>query len=95
MKAKKSFGQHFLNREDIAESIANSLTISSESGRNVLEVGPGKGMLTKYLLKKYPALKVVEADMDMVSILQKYYPLLPNNILSGDFLKVEIGRAHV
>ena len=90
MKAKKSFGQHFLNREEIAERIANSLTINNELGHPVLEVGPGKGMLTKYLLKQYPLLKVVEADMDMVNILHKYYPQLENRVISGDFLKVDL-----
>ena len=91
MKAKKSFGQHFLNREDIAESIASSLKINDNVEHPVLEVGPGKGMLTKYLLEKYPKLKVVEADEDMVSYLQKHYPQLENRIISGDFLKVDLG----
>ncbi len=90
MKAKKSFGQHFLNREEIAERIANSLTVNNELGHPVLEVGPGKGMLTKYLLKQYPLLKVVEADVDMVNILYKYYPQLENRVISGDFLKVDL-----
>lgn len=90
MKAKKSFGQHFLNREEIAERIADSLTINNELGHPVLEVGPGKGMLTKYLLKHYPLLKVVEADVDMVNYLHKYYPQLENRVISGDFLKVDL-----
>lgn len=90
MKAKKSFGQHFLNREEIAERIANSLTVNNELGHPVLEVGPGKGMLTKYLLNQYPLLKVVEADVDMVNILHKYYPQLENRVISGDFLKVDL-----
>ena len=90
MKAKKSFGQHFLNREEIAERIASSLSINNELGHPVLEVGPGKGMLTKYLLKQYPLLKVVEADVDMVNILHKYYPQLENRVISGDFLKVDL-----
>ncbi len=90
MKAKKSFGQHFLNREEIAERIATSLTVNNELGHPVLEVGPGKGMLTKYLLKQYPLLKVVEADVDMVNILHKYYPQLENRVISGDFLKVDL-----
>ena len=90
MKAKKSFGQHFLNREEIAERIASSLSINNELGHPVLEVGPGKGMLTKYLLKQYPLLKVVEADVDMVNYLHKYYPQLENRVISGDFLKVDL-----
>lgn len=90
MKAKKSFGQHFLNREEIAERIADSLTINNAAGHPVLEVGPGKGMLTKHLLAKYPALKVVEADADMVNYLHKYYPQLENHVIAGDFLKVDL-----
>lgn len=92
MKAKKSFGQHFLNREEIAERIANSLSVNNETGHPVLEVGPGKGMLTKYLLDKYALLKVVEADVDMVNYLKKYYPQLEGRILSGDFLKVDLAE---
>ena len=73
MRAKKSFGQHFLISEAIAERIANSLT-KTEEYENVLEVGPGKGMLTKYLLEKDWTLHAVEADRDMMSYLQTNYP---------------------
>lgn len=89
MKAKKSFGQHFLNREDIAEQIANSL----EKGalyKRVMEVGPGRGMLTKYLLEIEKELLVVEADRDMVLFLNKHYPALKNQIVSADFLRVDL-----
>lgn len=51
MKAKKSFGQHFLVNEHIAEQIAEGFTKVTENA-NVLEIGPGKGVLTKYLNKK-------------------------------------------
>ncbi|MEM6378049.1 MAG: rRNA adenine N-6-methyltransferase family protein, partial [Bacteroidota bacterium] len=60
MKAKKSFGQHFLNREDIAQRIADSLQLS-EDYQHIVEVGPGQGMLTKYLLEKEQKVLVVEA----------------------------------
>ena len=68
MKAKKSFGQHFLNSEIITGEIADGLKLTN-SYSHVLEVGPGKGMLTKYLLQKEYDLKVVEADRDMVRYL--------------------------
>jgi len=68
MKAKKSFGQHFLTNEAMAKKIAQSL-LCSESVQRVLEIGPGKGVLTKYLAEMYPELKVVEADKDMVDYL--------------------------
>ena len=89
MKAKKSFGQHFLNNESIAERIANSLTLDN-TYRNILEVGPGKGMLTKYLLDKPCDLRVVEADKDMVHYLNRHFPTLSNQIIDNDFLKVHL-----
>lgn len=86
VRAKKSFGQHFLNSEIITEDIANGLQLTG-SYDHVLEIGPGKGMLTKYLLQKEYDLKVVEADRDMVSYLEKNFPQLEDKIISGDFLK--------
>jgi len=91
MKAKKSYGQHFLNREDIAERIANSLQLTDEY-THILEVGPGRGMLTKYLLQHDTPLTVVEADRDMVLYLQKYYPQLKGHIVAQDFLKVPLDQ---
>lgn len=82
MQAKKSFGQHFLNRPDIAEAIAQSLTHIHNTLR-VLEVGPGQGMLTNFLIKRQNTepfgFVAVEADKDMVSLLNKNYPLTPPN----------------
>lgn len=89
MKAKKSYGQHFLHREDLAERIARSL-IRTEEYQKVLEVGPGQGMLTKYLLHQEYELTVVEADRDMVFYLQKHYPELQGQIISEDFIKVDL-----
>ena len=88
MKAKKSFGQHFLGDETIAEEIANSLSFSDYD--KVVEVGPGRGMLTKYLLQKKAELIVIEADRDMVMHIQKNYPELRQQIVSADFLKVDL-----
>ncbi len=91
MQAKKSFGQHFLIREDISQDIADALTLTDSVPR-ILEVGPGQGMLTKYLLKKNIELVAVEADRDMVQILTKKFlsppPLPPppkNKFFSVDF----------
>ncbi len=89
MKAKKSYGQHFLRREDIAEKIANSLEWTDRYTR-VLEVGPGRGMLTKFLLDRDYELMVVEADRDMVHYLQKYYPQLNERIIPQDFLHMRL-----
>jgi 16S rRNA (adenine1518-N6/adenine1519-N6)-dimethyltransferase len=87
MKAKKSYGQHFLNREDLAEKISTS--ISTPEGR-LLEIGPGKGVLTKYLLSLYSDVKCVEADGDMVEYLSRHYPSLSANVIYEDFLKLRL-----
>jgi len=89
MKAKKSYGQHFLTNEQLAQRIANSFTAPPQ---RVLEVGPGKGMLTKYLLDQDFELRVVEADRDMVAYLEEYYPALAANIITGNFLRLKLNR---
>lgn len=89
MKAKKSYGQHFLNREDIAERIANSLVLDGTTTK-VLEIGPGRGMLTQFLTKKDYELFVVEADRDMVHYVRKYFPELKGKIIAEDFLKTNL-----
>jgi len=60
--------------------------------RNVLEIGPGKGVLTKYLLKQDINLRVCEADKDMVSYLENHYPALEDNIIFLDFLKLDMSK---
>jgi 16S rRNA (adenine1518-N6/adenine1519-N6)-dimethyltransferase len=85
VKAKKRFGQHFLANEEIAENIAFSA--KAPSG-NVLEIGPGKGVLTKYLRKRDLQLKVVELDNDMIPILKATFKGL--NIIHSDVLKLEV-----
>ena len=90
LKAKKSFGQHFLKEESISQRIANSL-IHLEQYSHILEVGPGMGMLTKYLLLiPNHQLTVVEADTDMVDYLKEHYTVLSGHIISDDFLKVNL-----
>ena len=89
MKANESYGQHFLVNEVISEGIADALKRTKEYGK-VLEVGPGKGMLTKYLLQKDYDLFAVEADRDMISYLQRHYPSLRERLIPADFLKLEL-----
>ena len=89
MKAKKSYGQHFLTSEVISQRIADGLMLT-DTYNDVLEVGPGQGMLTKYLLEKPYNLKVVEADRDMVAHLNAHYPQLSPNIISEDFMKLRL-----
>lgn len=87
-KAKKSFGQHFLINQAITEQIADSLTLALDYPR-VLEIGPGQGVLTNFLLKKDFALKAVEADRDMFAYLAKFYPNFIENVILEDCLKLD------
>jgi 16S rRNA (adenine1518-N6/adenine1519-N6)-dimethyltransferase len=89
LKAKKSFGQHFLTSDPIALRIVESLQLTGEY-RRVLEVGPGKGVLTKFLLEKPFELFAVEADEDMVSYLQNFFPALDGRLIFADFLKLRL-----
>lgn len=87
MRAKKSYGQHFLTNEEFAQQIADALILTDQYD-SVLEIGPGKGMLTKYLIDQSYHLKVVEADKDMVSYLEEHYPTLSKDIISANFLSL-------
>ena len=95
LKAKKSYGQHFLNDEGISENIARSLQLTETYHNKVLEVGPGQGMLTKYLISCGYDLTVVEADRDMVAFLKKNYAEpLAGRIISEDFLKLRLNELY-
>ena len=86
VKAKKFLGQHFLTDENIARRIVESL---SPDVPRLLEIGPGMGVLTKYLINKTDTdFKVIEIDRESVSYLHEYYPSL--NIIEGDFLKQDL-----
>lgn len=87
MHAKKSYGQHFLKHDSIAERIAASLLQAGKTGK-VLEVGPGMGMLTKQLMAEGQpyTLWAVEADPDMTKYLQLNYPALSERLILEDFL---------
>lgn len=91
MKAKKSFGQHFLINEEITTDIAHALPTDLSTNR-VLEVGPGRGALTKYLVEQDFDLKVVELDRDMIPILHKTFPQLEGRVLEVDFLKLDLAE---
>ena len=90
VRAKKHLGQHFLKDENIAKKIADSLT---ENGyKNVLEIGPGMGVLTKYLLEKDLIISVIEIDNESVEFLKAHYLNLTDRIISDDFLKIDITK---
>lgn len=88
VKAKKHLGQHFLNDENIAKNIADTLNLSGYD--SVLEIGPGMGVLTKYLLEKEVSVYVIEIDTESVEYLTNHYPKLDGKIISQDFLKYNI-----
>ncbi|MBP5327408.1 MAG: 16S rRNA (adenine(1518)-N(6)/adenine(1519)-N(6))-dimethyltransferase RsmA [Bacteroidales bacterium] len=86
VRAKKNLGQHFLTDESIAERIAHSLTGRTEC---LLEIGPGMGVLTKYLIEdKRFRFKVVELDRESVEYLHDCYPEL--DVIEGDFLRLDL-----
>lgn len=88
VRAKKHLGQHFLKDEAIAAKIADSL--SFEGYRNILEIGPGMGVLTKYLLKKDIIVWVVEIDSESIEYLKTHYLHLSDRIINADFLKMDL-----
>jgi 16S rRNA (adenine1518-N6/adenine1519-N6)-dimethyltransferase len=88
VKAKKHLGQHFLKDENIAKKIAN--TLSFQGYKAVLEIGPGMGMLTKYLLEKDTTTYVIEIDSESVEYLQANYLNLAPRIIEKNFLKYDL-----
>ena len=92
VKPKKSLGQHFLTDLSIAEAIAD--TLASYKGMPVLEVGPGMGVLTRFLLDKGHDLTVVELDPESVEYLQEHFPELRDRIVAKDFLKLDLAQLY-
>jgi 16S rRNA (adenine1518-N6/adenine1519-N6)-dimethyltransferase len=88
VKAKKHLGQHFLKDEAIAKAIGDTLNL--EGYDDVLEIGPGMGVLTKYLLEKPINTYVIEIDNESVAYLEENFPKLKNRIISKDFLRYNI-----
>jgi len=88
MRAKKEMGQHFLVQESIAERLANS--IATDGCSVMLEVGPGKGILTKYLLRLPLPLKAVELDRDLIPFLEKEFSGNTFQLIQGDILRVRL-----
>lgn len=87
VKAKKHLGQHFLKDENIAKKIAD--TLSLKGYYDVLEIGPGMGVLTKYLLDKDTTTHVVEIDTESVDYLKNNYLNLSERIYEKDFLRYD------
>ena len=89
VRPKKALGQHFLTYQSVAQAIVASL----QSRGPVLEVGPGTGVLTKYLLQDPDIeLKVVELDSESVRYLLEHYPKLAPGLYEADFLKLDLKK---
>ena len=86
LKAKKYFGQHFLTNDTIANNIVDSLDL--KNSENIIEIGPGKGVLTKFLIKKKVNIKLIEIDNDCVEIIKNKFPKI--NIIHNDFLTINL-----
>ncbi len=90
VRPKKFLGQHFLTDLSIASRIAD--TVDACPGLPVLEVGPGMGVMTQFLVRKPRELKVVEIDDESVTYLRRNFPELEESIIEDDFLKMHLER---
>ena len=91
IRANKSLGQNFLINNEVVENIVNSSDISKED--MVIEIGPGLGTLTKYLLEKAGKVLCVELDTKMIKILQDRFSLYDNfELINEDILKVNLNE---
>ena len=88
VKPKKNLGQHFLTDLSIAKRIADTVDACPETP--VLEIGPGMGVLTQYLVEKPRVVKAVEIDAESVAYLYERFPKLHENILGEDFLQMDL-----
>lgn len=92
VKPKKALGQHFLKDMDVASRIAH--TLDACIGHPVLEIGPGMGVLTRFLLDIGHDLKVVELDLDSVDYLEQHFPELEGRIHAEDFLRLNLNELY-
>ena len=90
VKPKKNLGQHFLTDLNIARQIAD--TVDACPDIPVLEIGPGMGVLTQYLVEKPREVKAVEIDTESVAFLYDKFPKLRKNILGEDFLLMDLTK---
>jgi len=88
VRAKKHLGQHFLTDTNIAKKIADALT--KKNYNTVLEIGPGMGVLTQFLIPKKSETFVIEIDSESVTYLKAHFLNLANNIIEADFLKFDL-----
>ena len=90
VRAKKKLGQHFLKDLNIARKISETLTF--ENYKKVVEIGPGMGVLTQFLIEKTKDLNLIEIDSDSAAYLKNRYEEKDFNLIVGDFLKLDIEK---
>ena len=91
VRAKKALGQHFLTDQSIAKGIVDALTVSEV--KDVLEIGPGMGVLTQYLLQREDLdLKLVELDGESVDYLLTHFPGMQGRLYQADYLRLDIHK---
>ena len=90
VRPKKALGQHFLTDLNVARRIAD--TIDGFTDLPIVEVGPGMGVLTQFLVEKGCDLTVVEIDTESVAWLKANMPALDGHILEADFLRLDLGE---
>ena len=88
VSAKKHYGQHFLKDENIAQKIAETLRVNTYE--HILEIGPGMGVLTKYLIEREQKIVALDIDKESIAYLQKNMQAKNLCILEGDFLKLNL-----
>ena len=90
VKAKKHLGQHFINNDQLAKDITELLSFNKDF--QILEIGPGMGVLTKFLMNVNINFKVIEIDKESITYLKNKYPDFKENIIEGDFLKLDLKK---
>ena len=90
VKPKKHLGQHFLKEASVAKKIADTLSLKRYD--KVLEIGPGMGMLTSYLLEKPVTTYAIEIDSESIAYLQAHFLELSNRIIKADVLKYDFSN---
>ena len=92
VRAKKRLGQHFLKNEDIAQRIAEAVRTPHA---HVIEIGPGMGVLTQFLLQQhFDDFSVIELDEESVGYLQTHFPQLGDHLIAGDFLRYDLSQRY-
>lgn len=90
VRPKKHFGQHFLTDLQLAENIVEALSLHG-GYKKVLEIGPGMGVLTDFMVKKQDyELHLIDIDKESIAYLEEHFPQLEGKIISGDFLKMDL-----